>query len=249
MDNIRIRWSNYQRWEGRAVPKTKDVCLRHRRHNRSCFSTLPCSKFIFKYSSSTLISFLISFKNCQDLPQPTFGYISSYNQTFQSAHSDENGFSCSTIYQQTEILPNPIDLEQVQESLSDYNLKFTLGEEHCSVFGFENQYCNAPLSSKQSYGVIARVFTADAFRDTEPVFIDAVVKPLMLISTNVIVYSAISVLIFSSLIVVLCCIWCGREKKKVLKAKEAAEADENLLSFTSYAVFDKTPTLRKVYND
>lgn len=214
---------------------------------RSC--TYICT-YIYVYSiRTTQICFHISFKNCQDSPQPLSGYISPFNQTLSPAHSTENGLECSTLYQQTEILPNPIDSKQVQENLGDYNLKFTLGDEHCSDAGFEKQYCNAPLSSEQSYGIIARVFTADAFRDTEPFFIETIANPLMLISTNFIVFSSIIILIFSSLIAVLCCIWCGRKKKKILKAKEAAEADENLLSFTSYAVFDKTPTLKKVYND
>lgn len=134
--------------------------------------------------------------------------------------------------------------------MNEYNLKFTLGDEHCPYVGVENQYCNGPLSPlMQSYGIIARVFTSEAFRDTEPVFIEASIDPLKLVSPTFIVYTSISVLILSSLIAVLCCILCGRKKRKIVKAKEAAEADENLLSFTSYCVFDKTPTLKKVYNE
>lgn len=133
--------------------------------------------------------------------------------------------------------------------MDDYNLKITLGDARCPYVGAENLYCNAPLASELNYGIIARVFTSHGFRDTEPVFIEGAIDAKRLVSPSVVIYCSISLLIFSSLVAVLCCIWCSRKKRKVLKAKEAAEADENLLSFQSYCVFDRTPTLKKVYNE
>lgn len=167
-------------------------------------------------------------------------------------HSNENGLDCFELYQQTEILPNPLnEIKEVsEESLDDFNIKITIGDEICSNLAYGKKYCNGQLSPNTKYGLIARVFTSNGFRDTEPVYIDIQVNPLKLISPNAIVYGSVSSVILLSLLVLLCCIWSNRANKRTLKKeKEAAEADENLLSFTSYCVIDKNPLPRKTYED
>lgn len=96
---------------------------------------------------------------------------------------------------------------------------------------------------------MARVFTAEGFRDTEPVFIEIKIDPLKLVAPKIIVYSSVSFIILLSLTVILCCIFSNKKKKKIVKAKEAAEADENLLSFTSYCVMDKRTLPKKSYDE
>jgi hypothetical protein len=133
--------------------------------------------------------------------------------------------------------------------MNDYSIKFTIGGEICSNLAEEKKYCNGPLAAYTKYGIMARIFTENGFRDTKPVYVQIDVSPMELISPKTIVYGAVSSLIFVSLIILLCCIWNGKKKEKKIKEKEAAEADENLLSFTSYCVIDKNPLPRKSYDD
>lgn len=169
-----------------------------------------------------------------------------HTPTYQAAIDD---LHCGQLYQQTEILPNPLN-GAFDMLLNDYTIKFTIGAEKCSELARDRQYCNAPLPPNIQYGLIARVFTANGFRDTEPAYIEIVLNPLKEISPETIVYSSVSVALVISLIILLCCIWNRNKKKqKLLKEKQAAEADENLLSFTSYCVIDKNPLPRKNYDE
>lgn len=139
-----------------------------------------------------------------------------------------------------------------ENSLDDFTLKFTLGAENCWELEEEKKYCNGPLSPGEKYGMMIRVFTDSGFRDTKPVFIEIDTGPMKLLSKKEIIYGSITgavtvVLIISALIGYVC---VRKSKKKItMKEKEAAEADENLLSFTSYCVIDKNPQPRKSYDD
>lgn len=193
-----------------------------------------------------------SFQGCPNSPQPSHGYLSSSNLTLLSAHGSQNDIECYELYQQTEILPNPLKEidEDGEETFNDFNVKFTIGDEICSNFEIEKKHCNGQLSPNTKYGLIARIFTSHGFRDTDPVYINIEVNLVKLMSPNAIVYGSVSFVILLSLVVFLCCIWSHRAKSyKLKKEKEAAEADENLLSFTSYCVIDKNPLPRKTYAD
>lgn len=91
---------------------------------------------------------------------------------------------------------------------------------------------------------MARVFTSNGYRDTEPVYFD--IKPQSpLLDPNTLYAVAGSMIILflvSAIVCLLCYISIKRHKKKMKKKKEAAETVENLLSFTSYCVIDKNPT-------
>lgn len=140
--------------------------------------------------------------------------------------------------------------EVTEESFADFNIKFTIGDEICSNLAVEEKYCNGQLSPNTKYGLMARIFTSHGFRDTKPVYIEIQLNPLKLISPNAIVYSSVCSFLLLSLVILLCCIWSDvANKKKLKKEKESAEADENLLSFTSYCVIDKNPLPRKTYED
>lgn len=133
--------------------------------------------------------------------------------------------------------------------LKIHNVKFAIGDEICSNLPEDRKYCNFQLRPNK-YGLMARIFTKNGFRDTQPVYIEILLDPYKLISPNTVVYGSVSVVIILSLIVLLCCIWSNNAKKKrILKEKQAAEADENLLSFTSYCVIDRNPLPRKKYDD
>ena len=158
---------------------------------------------------------------------------------------------CFELYQQTDILPNPLIEQNINDGsvVEDYSIKFMIGDEICANIDDDRKYCNVYLSPNK-YGLMARLFTNNGYRDTQPVYIDVQLDPYKLISPNTIVYGSVSAVIFLSLIILLCCLWSNKaKKKKLLKEKQAAEADENLLSFTSYCVIDKNPIPRKKYDD
>lgn len=136
--------------------------------------------------------------------------------------------------------------------MNDYTTKFTLFDEH----ELREKIGNDQLVGGTKLGIMARMFTANGFRDTQPIFLDfsdspktaetkeAIIPPIL------VVLIVISSLVLMSLLVLLACVCSSRKKKQRLKReKEAAEADENLLSFTSYCVIDKNPLPRKKYND
>lgn len=197
-----------------------------------------------------ILYFLTSSKHCPELPQRTSGYISTHNMSLTPTHeAAKDGLECGQFYQQTEVLPNPLK-GIFDMMLNDYSIKFTIGAESCSNLADDKKFCNAPLPPSLEYGLIARVFTKRGFRDTEPVYIEIVLNPLKQISPEAIVYSSVSAVFLLSLIILLCCIWSSKKKKrKLIKEKQAAEADENLLSFTSYCVIDKKPMPRKKYGE
>lgn len=128
-------------------------------------------------------------------------------------------------------------------------MKFSIGSEICTDLAEEKKYCNGLLAAYTEYGIIARLFTENGFRDTNPVYIQIKASPMELVSPKLIVYGSVSLLILVSLIILLCCLWFNKKEKKIVKEKEAAEADENLLSFTSYCVIDKSPMPKKSYHD
>lgn len=165
-----------------------------------------------------------------------------------------NRMICGELYQHTDLLPNPIILSSNDslDNLDDYNIKFTIGGEICSSKASSSRFCNDQLEPNTRYGVIARVFTENGFRDTEPVYISTESSSTKLISPASIVLSSIVLVVVLSLLGFVYCIFNNRKKKKknmTKKIKQAAEADENLLSFTSYCVIDKNPLPRKNYND
>lgn len=165
-----------------------------------------------------------------------------------STHEVNLALECFELYQQTEILPNPATHSN-ESNINDYSIKFTIGDEICSNLAEEKKYCNGPLTPLTKYGIMARIFTEHGFRDTDPVYIQIEVSPMELISPKTIVAGSVSAIILMSLIILLCCVWSNKKKQKLLKEKQAAEADENLLSFTSYCVIDKNPLPRKNYDD
>lgn len=175
------------------------------------------------------------------------------NITLPSTHDAIDGLQCLELYQQTEVWANPLQHsnEDLKSGINDYNVKFTIGDEICSGSASEKEYCNGPLPINQKYGVMARVFTSSGFRDTSPIYIELLVNPLQLIAPATIVYASVTVLVLLSLVILLCCVCRGQSKKKkeALKKRQAAEADENLLSFTSYCVIDKNPLPRKSYGE
>lgn len=134
-------------------------------------------------------------------------------------------------------------------SFDDYSIKFTIGSETCSDLAEEKKYCNGPLRAFTKYGIMARIFTENGFRDTDPVYVQIDVSPMELFSPKTIVISSIAALLILSLIILLICICSSKKEKKLIKEKQTAEADENLLSFTSYCVIDKNPLPRKSYKD
>lgn len=141
--------------------------------------------------------------------------------------------------------PNP--LTHINLSIIDeFNVKFTIGKETCSD---EAKYCNSPLPANTKFGIIARMFTESGYRDTNPIYIQTNASSMQLVSHQAIVYGSICSLVLVSLMILLCCAWCSKKKKITIKEKEAAEADENLLSFTSYCVIDKKPLPRKNYEN
>jgi hypothetical protein len=149
------------------------------------------------------------------------------------------------------VLPNPItqSSEIGDESLNDFNIKFVIGNENCAavVLTVEKQFCNGELLPGR-FALIARVFTDNGFRDTEPVIfdVDLSVSDLLSAKTMAVIFMAFIILL--SLITAVCCCMSHRRKQKILKKKkEAAEADENLLSFTSYCVIDRHPK-PKIYD-
>lgn len=194
---------------------------------------------------------LFSSKNCPDPPQQAYGYLSSTNISLPSTYEARNGLECFELYQQTEILSNPLtELNETDDTdPNDYSIMFTIGDEICSNLAVDGKYCNAQLSPN-TYGLMARIFTSAGFRDTHPVYIEFQLNPFKIVSPNTIVYGSVSMLILLSLIAFLCCALSNNtKKKKLVKEKQAAEADENLLSFTSYCVIDKNPLRRKNYDD
>jgi len=157
------------------------------------------------------------------------------------------------LYQQTEVQPNPMSAANADVAEDEFNLKFVLGSDLCTDLAQDKKYCNGRLQPNTRYGIIARTFTSNGYRDTSPVFIGlqgnvvAIASPRVLLMGSALILTLISI----SIIVICCCCNSKRQKKlrEKKKAQEAAEADENLLSFTSYCVIDRTPLPRKHFDD
>jgi hypothetical protein len=158
--------------------------------------------------------------------------------------------NCSQLYQQTEILQNSLDHDSEIDlsNLEAFNVKYTLGDKKCSEFSTSQHYCNRPLMSGVKYGLMARVYTKDAFRDTTPIFFETKTRQPLPFSPLVIVAGSTFILLMISLVICICCCWSLKKQKKLKKEKEAAETVENLLSFTSYCVIDKNPTPRSQFD-
>lgn len=156
--------------------------------------------------------------------------------------------NCSQLYQQTEILQNPLDHdnEVVSSDLNEYNIKFVLGDGKCSQESVY-QYCNKPLLAGVEYGVFARIFTKDAFRDTQPIYFETKSNESPFAPT-IIIAGSLSLLIFISILISICCWLSIKKQRKSKKKKESAETVENLLSFTSYCVIDKNPSPRNQFD-
>lgn len=135
-------------------------------------------------------------------------------------------------------------------------MKFTIGDQICHEIKFDDKFCNDRLSGDMIFGIMARLFTANGFRDTQPIFvrfgdylITAEEEKEQLVEPIIVVCISAGSLIILSFVVLLACISSRKRKQRLRKEKEAAEADENLLSFTSYCVIDKNPLPRKNYDD
>lgn len=157
--------------------------------------------------------------------------------------------NCSQLYQQTEILQNPLDHdnEVVSSDLNEYNIKFVLGDGKCSQESVY-QYCNKPLLSGVEYGVFARIFTKDAFRDTQPIYFETKSNESLPFAPTIIIAGSLSLLIFISILISICCWLSIKKQRKSKKKKESAETVENLLSFTSYCVIEKNPSPRNQFD-
>ncbi|KAL7041862.1 hypothetical protein ACKWTF_000928 [Chironomus riparius] len=204
--------------------------------------------FVSKVGTITGISFLIFLNDCLDLPQPTFGYLSSENILLPPA---EQNLNCSLLYQQTKMLPNPVVYEdwiKKPEELELFKVQFVLGDEDCIE---SDEICNIPLNCFNcTYGLMARVYTNTGYRDTQPVYFETRPStPYVNLQTFLVVGgSFFGVLLLSLTVCMICCMNMRKNKQKLKKKKkQAAEADDNLLSFTSYCVIDKNPT-PKVYD-
>jgi hypothetical protein len=180
------------------------------------------------------------------------GYFLSGNKTLKSAYESDSNLNCSELYQQTEVLPNPLNDSSGSSkfNLNDYNIKFTIGDEICSGLDSDRRFCNGPLATNTRYGLFARIFTRAGFRDTQAIYIEDVVHPFELVSPMIAVAGSATLIVLLSLIILVCCLQSAKKKRRLLKEKKAAaEADENLLSFTSYCVLDKNPLPRKSYDE
>lgn len=191
-------------------------------------------------------------QDCFSLPTTEHGLRSKLNTSLPSSYEAKNGLECFKLYQQTNVFPNPItQSHQIgDENANDYNIKFVIGNENCEavVLTVSKSFCNGELKHGK-YAIIARVFTDEGFRDTKPVHIEVRMRFDTLVSTSTIVCSAVGLILFMSLLIAVCCYMSHQKKEKLeKKRKEAAEADENLLSFTSYCVIDRNPKT-KVYED
>ena len=118
-----------------------------------------------------------------------------------------------------------------------------IGDENCSK-KTKGSYCNGPLLPGIEYGLMARIFTENTFRDTSPIFFRIKHENIPQMSPIVMAASSLGFLIFLSIFVCLFCCCSMRRQKKLKKKKEAAETVDNLLSFTSYCVIDKSPARR-----
>lgn len=124
-----------------------------------------------------------------------------------------------------------------------------IGNENCAavVLTVEKQFCNGELLPGR-FAVIARVFTDNGFRDTEPVIFEVELNVGALVSAKTVACISVAFIVVMSLVTTVCCCMSHRRKQRILKKKkEAAEADENLLSFTSYCVIDRNPK-PKIYD-
>ncbi|KAG5684087.1 hypothetical protein PVAND_013336 [Polypedilum vanderplanki] len=203
--------------------------------------------FVSSVGDITGIMFLIFSRNCHDLPQPQFGYLKNTSTQLPQAINGE--LNCTQFYQQTDLLQNPLDYNEeieLKKDLNVYNTSFTLGEGKCSKQLFkQSKNCNGPLKPNESYGLVARIFTKDAFRDTEPVYFETRNNfhiALIFQAIPVIVIGCVIIALLISLLTCVICCWMTRRQKKIKKKeKEAAEAAESLFSFTSYCVVDKNP--------
>lgn len=155
--------------------------------------------------------------------------------------------NCSQLYQQTEIFKNPLDHDSEIETadLEAFSVKFTLGDNKCSDLP---KKCNRPLIPGTMYGLMARVYTKDGYRDTTPIFFKTKNSQPFPFSPLVIVAGSTFLILMISLVICICCCWSLKKQKKLKKEKEAAETVENLLSFTSYCVIDKNPTPRNQFD-
>lgn len=134
-------------------------------------------------------------------------------------------------------MPNPLN-DPTNESLDSYSVKYVIGDGNCSD---PDKVCNDRLIPEK-YGLIARVFTRDGYRDTEPIFFEIGMSFTEIVSPEQIVYGSVGLMGLLSLVLLISCCMTHKKKQNILKKKkEAAEADENLLSFTSYCVLDKNP--------
>lgn len=145
-------------------------------------------------------------------------------------------------------MPNGLFNETVADNLNNFDVKLSLGFENCDEPENDKFYCNGPLKPKTKYGMMARVYTSEGFRDTKPVTFITHGDFMSQMSTQMIFVATTGWVIFLSLIIMICCCCCSvmkKQRKQKVKKREAAETVENLLSFTSYCVIDRNPVPRK----
>lgn len=94
-------------------------------------------------------------------------------------------------------------------------------------------------------GLILRIFTEKGFRDSDIALIEfqeypqissilGIFKPIHIVLATVIL------IVVLTIITLICCCACDK-RRHTKKHIEPVEADENLLSFTSYCVIDRHP--------
>lgn len=186
-------------------------------------------------------------QNCFDLPQPEGGYNSAKNSSILTM-SESTTLECAQSYQLTEMLPNPLMTQwkttttTISTVSDEFDIKFTIGDGRCNELVEEGKTCNPPLPRDMRIGLMLRVYTENGFKDSdEIIFLDyqPVSSASILTPTNSVAFVLLGIIILS-FVICICC--CSAKKKETIKEESQVEADENLLSFTSYCVIDKNPS-------
>lgn len=144
------------------------------------------------------------------------------------------------------MLPNPLITRWKTSSTpvdsDEFDIKFTIGDGKCNELVDEEKVCNLPLPTGTRIGLMLRVYTDNGFKDSDEfTYLDylPVSSASYLTPTNSVALVLCGIVALSFMICICC---CSAKKKETIKEESQVEADENLLSFTSYCVIDKNPS-------
>lgn len=139
------------------------------------------------------------------------------------------------------MLSNTMMTQRATSNANEFDIKFTLGNGKCSELVDTEITCNPPLPYDMRIGVVLRVYTENGYKDSNDiVFLDfELLNESIFFTPNIAVIIVLSGIIILSIIICVCC--CSARQKEIVKDESQVEADENLLSFTSYCVIDKNP--------